>query len=162
MEKFYLVTDESSLKEKYLNYRKNRGIVRDFTIRFLEKHGIKTESYYPTELYLYIVPTKEDNEKFEKQLCRNSHNGLRQFKKNSKINKDWIACSRQENIKVLENPHVGSYFNNIFMAYRSRLFEYKDNVYCSYSTEGGFKTPKGFEEMKASEFFKIIEEIQEE
>lgn len=160
MEKYYLVTDESSLRKNYLDFLENEKIVKEFTDRFFKKHNISSNSYYPTSTYLHIIPTKEDEEKFGKQLCKKSNNGLKAFKKNSLINKDWLNCARTENIEFKIRPHLSWYFGNIFGGCSFRLFEIDGNVYCSYSCSYDFKNPTGFLEMKASEFFKLIEEYQ--
>ena len=47
---------------------------------------------------------------------------------------------------------------------QSRLFHYKDEIYCSIDANfpENYKIPEGYEEIKGSEFHKIMETIQEE
>jgi hypothetical protein len=59
----------------------------------------------------------------------------------------------------MDRPTVPLYFKTFFGRSRSRLFLYKDNVYCSMQADvDSIDTPEGFIEMKGSEFFRIIEE----
>lgn len=42
-----------------------------------------------------------------------------------------------------------------------RLFSYKNEVYLTIDTEIKFDIPSDFKEIKMSEFFKVLEEIEE-
>lgn len=55
---------------------------------FKENNEIESKEYHAENDTLYIVPTDTDIEKFGKMLCKDIGNGLRAFKKTSKINKD--------------------------------------------------------------------------
>jgi len=52
------------------------------------------------------------------------------------------------------------YFN-VYGSTSSRLFAIGDKVYCSFKSEYNFTNPEGFIELKASEFFKIVEDENE-
>ncbi|WFR64172.1 hypothetical protein P9222_08345 [Paenibacillus amylolyticus] len=59
---------------------------------------------------------------------------------------------------MLRKPYVPFYFRGFGGGrIRSRLFEIDGTVYCSLDPFEG-DPPEGFVEMKASEFFKVIED----
>lgn len=162
MEKYFKVTEEASLNRDYWSYVKNAKEVNELVKAFMAKHHIETNYYAPTDEKLYIQPTDADEKKFDSVLSQPIENGLRAFKKNSAIGKDWVKSLNEKGLKVLHRPFVPMYFHGVYGHLRSRLFDINGTVYCSI--EGEFSqldTPKGFEEMKASEFFKIIEDSEE-
>ena len=48
--------------------------------------------------------------------------------------------------------------NGIYGRHRTRLFEHKGILYGSMESDYDFEIPEEFEEIKASEFYKVIEE----
>lgn len=160
MEKFYIAEEGSKLRGDYLGYVKNQEIVNGIINNFFEMHGIKASEYYANNDYLYIVATEEDKKKFEKQLCK-PKNGLYKFRDNSIISKAWIKTLDKNNIKVLSKPRIPFYFDNCCGRSLSRLFQIDGIVYCSFSAEWDFEPKDRLREIKASEFFKAIEDYKE-
>lgn len=161
-EKFYKVTEKSHLYHHFWEYVENRKQVNELVKDFMKKHGIEAEGYAPLSDRLYIQPTKADVEKFDSVLNKPVEQGLRTFKKNSTIGKDWVNTLAEKELKVLRKPFVPMYFRNAFGQTFSRLFEAGGTVYCSLKSEfGEWETPAGMEEIKASEFYRIIEEYAE-
>ena len=156
MEKFYIVTDKSSLNKDYWKYKNNIKEVNKYVKEFLAKEGINAKYYGVETERLYIIPTERDIARLAGKLTKPLDNGLRSFKTNSVIGKRWIKFVRDNNIKILYKPTVGFYFN-AFGKSASRLFDIEDILYCSYESEFDFENPCGFMEIKASEFFKAIE-----
>lgn len=156
MEKFYIVTPESELYNEYNQYRKNMSDLNEIAKPLMIKYGIETTLYVPTEEYFYIQPTNNDKEKFSKHLKNPNDNNLYAFKKSSVIGKEWIQNLKLSGLKILTRPLVQFYFD--VTRGRYRLFHIENTIYVSYQSEYDFANPKGFEEIKASEFFKIIEE----
>lgn len=162
MEKYFIVTDENKLKKDYTEYIKNTIDINKIVKEFMKTQEIETKGYCPRNKYLFITPTAKDEETFKTQLCKSVlDDGLRRFKKNSEVNKAWVETLTLNNIKVVDKPFIPFYFKKVLGSVRSRLFEINGNVYCSLEHPEDFETPKGMEEMKASEFFKIIEDFQE-
>ena len=157
MERFYIVTKESGLYKEYWNYKKalkeNNKLVKEF----FQQENIKAKEYYADEEKLYIVPTEDDLKAFNKILNKELENGLRQFSLNSIIAKKWTKFGKENNIKIINKPIVPIYFESYGKS-RSSLFNIGDTVYCSYEMSCEFENPKGFKEIKASEFFKAIGE----
>ena len=85
MEKFYIVTEESDLNKEYLGYVNNRKEVNEFVKKFMKQEGITANEYHVNAEKIYIIPTDEDLESFNKVLNKQLENGLRQFKLNSDI-----------------------------------------------------------------------------
>ena len=159
MQKFYEVTSESNLWKDYLDYKENSNTINEIYKYFSEEHEIESTQYYPTTDNLYIVPTQNDEETFKNQLTKKDlGNGLRRIRVNSNINKSWITTLQRLDLKVLNKPYVPFYFN-VYGRIRTMIFSIDDKVYCSIETENDFNTPHvGFKEIKASEFYKMIEE----
>lgn len=156
IEKYFEVTKDSGLYEEYSNYLENSIVLNKAVKNFMLKHNMETNTYACEKEKIYIQPTQKDKEIFKSQLCSYCNSqGLYSFKKNSKIGKDWIA----QKVVVIYRPYVGLYFQDCCGHTSSRIFKIKEKVYCSFKNEyDTMETPEGFTEMKASEFFKIIED----
>lgn len=160
MEKFFIVTKESSLNKEYLEYQNNVKEVNEYVKKFMEAEGIESKEYSLSENKFYIVPTSNDLEKFNKVLSKPLDNGLRAFKGNSKISKAWERYLESNKFKILHKPYVGVYFRG-FGTCKYRLFNIGDVLYCSFECDYDFSSPTGFIEIKASEFYRAIEEHNE-
>lgn len=161
MEKFFIVTEASQLHKEYFEYKENRKTVHDFVNEFTNKYGIESAEYYPSNECLMIVPTKADIKKFGNMLKKEVSNGLRPFKVNSSINKDWVNLLKERGLTIKHRPMLGLYFVEIYGKHSSRLFDINGILYCSFENSyDKLDTPEGFTEIKASEFYKIIEEYE--
>lgn len=161
MEKFYRIKKGSPLYSQYFEYIENTKQVNEVVKEFMVEHNIETHQYYASTDVLYIVPTAADLDKFDKVLSKNVGNGLRPFKKTSKINKDWVELLKSKNLRVLGKPFLGFYFK-VAGKFSTRLFNIEEEVYASMSAGYDFPNPEneGFVEVKASEFYKIIEDAE--
>jgi hypothetical protein len=161
MEKFFIVTEQSELHKNYFDYKENRNVLCDLYNEFATKYGIEANQYYPMSVGLAIIPTKGDIEKFDKILKKEMGSGLREFKKNSEITKDWMQIIKTRNIKILHRPFVEFYFKHNYGKSSSRLFDIDGVVYCSFENSySELDTPEGFTEIKASEFYKVIKDYE--
>ena len=79
-----------------------------------------------------------------------------EFKKNSEVSKMWIGLVKD--IENFDKPRLLFYFNLIGHRWKERLFHIGDKLYCSIESDGEVSTPDFVIEMKASEFYKVIEE----
>ncbi len=132
-------------------------IVKDFMIN----NEIETHEYAigMRENYFAIVPTQKDYDMFNQQMKKDSRvNTLSSFKKNSTIFKDLFKILEDKDMKVLHKPFIQFAFPCCGRS-RSRIFEHNGVVYASYEHETDFENPKGFQEIKASEFYKVVEDI---
>lgn len=162
MEKYYTVTEECQLHKEWFDFKENTSQIRELFKKFTESVGIESSEYYVTDEEIYIIPTKKDEETFGSVLCAPINDGLRKFRTTSKVGKAWVKALKDVDLKVFHKPMVILYFRSFGGGrYRSRIFDHNDKLYCSISPADG-EAPKGFVEMKASEFFKIIEESDRE
>ncbi|CAB1251463.1 conserved protein of unknown function [Ruminococcaceae bacterium BL-6] len=162
MEKYFIVTDQNLLRKDYMNCLQNMKEVNIFAKKFMEDRGIETHKYSCDNNAFYIIPTDKDLVNYSKMLMNDIGNGLRRFKKNSKIAKAWIQTVKNNNIKILEIPYVPSCFKNTYGHTRSNLFMIDNVVYCCFEIEHDFETPEGMTEIKASEYYRVIEDHEEE
>jgi len=160
MEKYFIVTKQSKLYDEYFYFKSNDEKIRKTSKDFMDKNHIEATKYYCTNSAFYIVPTENDLEKFNKILCKPVDNNLRAFKKTSKINKAWTSLLDEQNIIIGHKPFVQFYFDRGYGKTRNRLFNIDDVVYCSFEGEFEVNTPEGFVEIKASEFWKIVEDYE--
>ena len=158
MEKFYVVTSKSPIRQRYLDFLANNERVVQLYNAFAEIHGIQAEKFLPTDSVLGIVPKGTDAEKFRSQLCKDSdgETGLRLFKKNSVLNRAWVAWLKENETQVLFKPRLGCELG-IFGRGSTRLFSHEDTVYASLDFDRDFQDPPGFQEIPGSEFYKVME-----
>ncbi|MFK7696428.1 hypothetical protein [Paenibacillus sp. HJGM_3] len=159
MEKYFIVTEHSPLHQHWFAYKENSKLVRDFVKKFTSENGIESDEYYAADDALYIVPSGNDAENFKNILGAQHDNGLRKIKSTSKIGKTWVKSLKESGLEVKRKPMVIMYCKVMGGRYRSRLFDQNRILYCSIDPAPEV-TPTGFVEMKASEFFKIIEDSE--
>lgn len=157
MERYFIVTEESRLHADWFAYKENRRDVERNFAKVREELGIESDAFYVTNEHFYIVPTEQDKKKYASVLCAPINDGLQKFKCNSKSGKAWVTALKDADLKVLYKPRLIFYIKNEGGKYRSRLFDIDGVVYCSIDPCQK-EAPKGFKEIKGSEFFKIIEE----
>lgn len=143
-----------------MDYLTSDKTMREISHQFLTANNINTKEYASTKDTFYIIPTEKDIEDFSKMLNRELENGLRAFKTKSKIGKAWKDTLEEKGIEPLHKPMLMLYFN-VYGSTSSRLFAIDDKVYCSFKSEYNFENPEGFIELKASEFYKIVEDENE-
>ena len=158
MEKFYTVNEGSSLYKDYWDWRNNIEPNKKIVTDFFSEFGIEAFLYHPGSTRIGIVPTENDKTKFAKQLCsKETNEGLRFFKRNSAINKEWVK--RAANLKNVSKP--SPVWHNKYMGQSSsRLFDHSGVLYCSFSANQIEMPTDTFTEIKGSEFYKILEEIE--
>lgn len=158
MEKFYTVNKGSALYEDYYSWYNSLIPNRKIMYDFCKEMGIEADLCCPNRIAFGIVPTENDKVKFAKQLCsKETNEGLRFFKKNSVVNKEWVK--RAVNLKNVHKPSP-AWYNNFMGHSFSRLFDYNGVLYCSFSANQIEMPSDTFTEIKGSEFYKVMEEIE--
>lgn len=160
MDKYFIVTEKSRLYNDYFNYIQNKKEIHEHVKHFLDEHGIKAKYYACLGYSLYIEPTEEDLEIFGGMLCRPKPNGLRRFKENSRIGKAWAKRLQTAHLEALSSPNMLLYLDSFIPRYRSRLFHVGTTLYGSIESDYDFTLPEEFKEIKASEFYRVLEEIE--
>lgn len=156
-EHFFTVNPDSKFYADYSDYWTNRKVVDGKIKDFFKMAGIQTHGYSCTENQLWIAPTSADEKNFAVQLCiGNCGDGLRRFKKRSEINQMWATFI--EGTKIIQQPYMFMYFTGLHGP--CRLFFRSDILYCSGEVEDGAQVPDGLNEIKGSEFWAVIEEME--
>ncbi|CEP45762.1 Uncharacterised protein [[Clostridium] sordellii] len=159
MEKYFRIKDECRFKKDYFDYMGNSKMLNDFIKEFFDKNDIETSKYYLNEEQLYIVPTESDMCKFDKQLNKPKEKGLRAFKKNSRVNKAFVNKLKENDLKILRKPQLWMYIDFIGRM-STQTFIKNSEIYAKVETDYKFiYSTEYFEEIKASEYYKIKESI---
>ena len=167
-ERFFKLKRDNPKYDEYFEWLNSLEFNKTKWKEFKKLTGIESNSFVMST-DLYIIPTENDLIKFGRFLCKeNFKDGLRKFKKTSNMQKDWERFLNSQ-IKFINKPKILTDFMKIIVTsgkYSSRLFHYKEDVYCSIASDNtaivDCDIPQGYEEIKGSEFYKIIETIEEE
>lgn len=160
MEKYFIVKNED-LIEKLKTYEVMRIKVDTVFAEFRKQYCIETSMYYQSVDVLKIVPTEKDRVSFSAMLKVDGET----FKKHSFLNKQWVTRCKEHGLTTPVKPswELHHLIGGHIYRFRSRLFSYNGTVYGSFESDGNFTLPEEhFVELKASEFYKIIETIQGE
>lgn len=179
MERAFMVGDSHTLFLKQRNYQMNIKKQKEFVGRFCGENGIESVQYHmggngsvnvsfgethKKNITFGIIPTENDKQKFASQLRVPNEYGVSNFKKSSPIAKLFAElCIKEEIVVNIWSPRIGDYFKSLgYAGYSSRCFEYNEKVYVSVSSKNLDKDelPDGFEEIKMSELYRVIEEIE--
>ncbi len=171
MERCFIANKESKYSQDYDKYLHMVDEQRSFVNKFLSKKGINAPKYYvrgsgfmnipfeesdKKDISLYIEPTKEDIEKFSKQLCKPDEYNICKFKQSSKINKEFAQlCIDNKVVINLYRPRVGDYIESLYR-YGIDQFPYDDKLYFKINSESlteETNIPEDWQEIKCSEFY---------
>ena len=159
MQKFYTVNEGSRLYEDYWAWKNSIASNRKIMDDFCKEMGIEADLCCPNAIAFGIVPTENDKAKFAKQLCsKETSEGLRLFKKNSVVNREWVKCAT--GLKNVDKPSP-AWYNKYMGRSSSRLFDHNGVLYCSFSADQIEMPSNTFTEIKGSEFYMIMEEIED-
>ena len=154
MEKYYIVSPGSEVYKEYMKYEKFVDAISKAFSDFADQHGIKATKFYTYTSVLHIFPEKEDIERFGDSMTKTEFG---RFKKSSELSQKWVAKCKELGLVEVRKPFVPFLFNAIAKS-SWRLFSIKDDVYCTYESTSKFDAPECFTEIKASEFYKIMED----
>ncbi|MGL5328357.1 MAG: hypothetical protein ACRDD7_03740 [Peptostreptococcaceae bacterium] len=176
MERAFRVLKDSTYYNRFMKYIENMDNQKKIVKEFLDKHDIETREYYlggngavnqpfieiwKSDIDLYIVPTEKDKLRFDKVLCKPLEHGLRKFKKSNKLLKEFQQYCIDNQVVI--NAHEDAprdYFESIGLSgYSYSRVKIEDEIYLKISSHRLSKDeiPEGFEELKLSEYYKIIE-----
>lgn len=168
MEKCFIIESSAELHKKYFDYialrNKNNEIVKKF---IYENISEKENFTYSTnrDRSFSLVLTDEEYEKFKPQLLKSyTYTGkgkLYTFKKNSQIGK---LYAKLEIIPAFR-PSLPWELSFCLGQARSRLFDYDDVLYGTIDSgelTDNAKFPEGWREISKSEFYAIIDKIEQE
>lgn len=154
MEKFYKVSPDSPVYDEYFEHKEFAAAMCIVYTMFAKEHGIETTRFIPDADRLVIDPTAADKKKFKDQI-RQQPPG--QFKKKSETGKAWVALCKKKGLVTKRQPFMPFVFNVFGRSYH-RLFDLDGTLYCTFESQSRFDNPPHFNEIKASEFYKIMED----
>lgn len=158
MEKFFTIKKDSAFYEAYVQYEKDVKANAEAFKKFSEEHGIEATLYVPGDSFVMIIPTQNDLKNFEGMfIAKEFGDGLRKFKKNCKITKDWVEVA-----KTIPKPNKPDYFSygmRFNGRFSSRCFMIGYVLYGSAESKT-VELLDFMEEIKASEFYKAIEDSE--
>lgn len=156
MDKYFEIKKDSPIYTDYFKWLDEEDKMIEIFRDFSEKHEIEASKFIPRKKRLYIIPTEKDIDKFAKQFTQNyGKHGEHQFKCNSVVGKDWVHTVAD--MPIPRKPTFWVYGMHVLGRFSTRLFHIGDKLYGSLSAEDNFELLDCMEEMKASEFYKIIE-----
>ena len=162
MEKFFKINSESDLYRKYFDFIDMSKKFNEIYKEFAQKHEIESHEYYQSANRLCICPTEKDKERFKGMFCADSYTD---FKKTAPICKEWAKLCKENKIETPRKPSVAWDTNVNLNSNRSsqRLFHIGNMLIGSIDNkcDEKFDLSSEFEEIKASEFYKIVEESEE-
>lgn len=163
MEQFFIVTERSELHKDYFDWKDNLEQTRLLINEFFSANNIETKLYGFHGDNLCIVPTENDLTIFNNVLGKELGEKQRPFKSNSKIQKLWLKALEEKGLENKRKPYVPMYFSLRGGKMSSRLFDIDGVLYCSFKNgwDEEVETPLDFKELKASEFWKIVEDYEE-
>ena len=127
-----------------------------FAIAYKDRLG---KGFSETEPWI-TNDSENDLMKFASQLRKDTYSdGLRLFKKNSEVGKKWMALASE--VKPQRKPRLWMYYHFLMGKMKTRLFRIDGTISCSIENDGQYEKPDEFREIKASEFFKVIEDYEE-
>lgn len=157
MIKYFEIQPDCDLYRDYFAHKTDTAKIAAAYNAVCEKFEIKTKQFYVSKTRFQIDPTDADIEKFGNLMKKTNYG---EFKKSSEPCKMWLSLVKD--IKHFERPKLFYYFDLLLgNRWKERLFAVGDKLYCSIECDGEINTPDFAIEMKASEFYKIIESIQD-
>ena len=165
MEKFYIVNPESDLHKEYFECQEAEKHAHEKAKEFLLANDVeaaKDNRFCAWSSTLYIVPTKRDQERFGNILGKIEHEeGLRAFKGNSKIGKQWNELVVEHQIKWPVRPYPPFYFGGLDSTGSTQMFAHCGKLYLRVIYGNIGATPEGMVEIKGSEYFAMLEAANE-
>lgn len=156
MDKYFEIKPDCALYKEYFAHEKAKERILEAFNRVREKFGIETTVCSLHKDRLWIKATDKDMEKFSRMMKKDS---VWEFKKNSAPSKMWVELVKD--IAHFERPKMIYYVPLIGHRWKERLFHIGEKLYCSIESDGKVSVPEFAVEMKASEFYKVIEDAEE-
>ena len=156
MTKYFEIQSDCDLYKDYFAHKNATTKIAAAYNAVCEKFGIEAKQFYVSKNRFQINPTDADIEKFGSLMKKTNYG---EFKKSSEPCKMWLSLVKD--IKNFEKPKLFYYFDLLLEnRWKERLFAAEDKLYCSIECDGEINTPDFAIEMKTSEFYKIVESVQ--
>lgn len=149
------IRKDCPLYKDYFAWKNDEPKVGELFKKIKKLYGIESNEVYINRNRFKIVPTQNDIKKFSSIMKKTSYG---EFKKNSEVSKYWMNGIKS--IKNIEKPQLFYYFNLLGNRWKEMIFNVGEKLYCSIKSDEEVITPDFAIEIKASEFYKIIEESE--
>ena len=156
MDKYFKVNEGSQLHTVYFLWKEDKKKIKEAIQEVCKKFGIEAKEYYIRRDRLHIVPTQNDIAKFSDMMTKNDY-GV--FKKTSEPSKVWVKLVK--NIQHFNKPRLFSYIHFHAHEWSENLFDIDGVLYGLLKDVDEVNLPDFVVEIKASEFYKIIEDYEE-
>lgn len=155
-EKAFILDKSCKLSKNCMAAQKERNKFHQLAKNFAEKHFAAKEMTY--KMHSTLICDKE----IPGQVCKNKTDGLFRYKKNSDTQKAWEAeVTSQIDFSPLKETSF--WYWGLITVGAYNLWSYKDIVYgYLYDKQKEPKLPDGATEIKMSDYYKIIEELEAE
>lgn len=155
-EKYLKVVSRSNIENLMNNVVEANKAWRELAKKFCEDFGIESEEMGVSET-LIIPLTEKDKEKYGDQVTKDG----KTFRKNSKLQKEYTKRFVGAGLnKMRLRLYIWDYNIPGYGRHSIQKFKYGDNWYIKFVTQDDYKVPDDYEEIKASEYFKMLEEIE--
>lgn len=181
MDRAFLATKDSKYYKDLELYFKRVKEQRELVKKFLKDNNIESERYYirgngccncsfdeyeKDNIRFGIVPTKNDLKNYEKQITKAElKHGLRMFRANSKLSRSFQQyCIDNKVIINILSLDLRDYLKSMdWSGYSFQRVPCEQGYYLKVSNEllREDDVPKGFIPIKLSEFYKKLEEYNE-
>lgn len=155
MEKAFKVKKDSRLYNNYFTSKFEKEKFRQFADSFFDSIGYNGR--YTLTRRLMVDKSKL----FSNELCKTQTiEGLYRFKINSPIQKQW----EKEVVDKVDMKACSCndfWYFDCLMRGKYNLWDYNDEVYGYLESDYKLKLTESMEEIKMSEYYKIIEEMEE-
>ena len=161
MEKAFKVKKDSKLYQDYFRSEAERKKFKEFGNTFFNKIGYKG-AYTLTRNLMVKNNLSTLSEFFPNELCKYANSDdLYKFKVKSKTQKRW----EEEVVSQIDMEAYNAikfWWMNCIWSGRYAIWNYNGEVYGMLESKKDIKLTEDMEEIKMSEYYKIIEEIKNE
>lgn len=158
----FKVRKDSEFYKKYFEAQEEKKKFKQLAEKFLDENGFQDvkESYMSDRLMLDL--SHEQREKYKNELIKDTNKyGLSCFKMTSQTQKKWKKEVWEKiNSKLISN--IKLWFWGIISVGKYKLWDYNGDLYGYLldNEKNEINLPGYMEEMKMSEYYKIIEEYE--
>lgn len=161
-EKFFTINKDSDFYAAYMQFKKDLNNYWIVFNEFLEIHEIEATEYVPSDKCVMIIPTENDLKKFDGMFTKKTNGcGVRYFKKNCAITRDWLETVKTKHLKVPVKPSYLRYGLMVMGKVSSRCFMVGDILYGAIKADSDIELLNFMTEIKGSVFWKVVEDEEE-
>ena len=166
MEKFFQIKEDCKLYQDYFAFIEMKAKMNNLFDTFTKTHQLSGQKFILNPNRLIIELNEQEQQTYANDLITNQNykiHNIYTFKKNAKLCKEWVKRCKDLAIQEQTKPMIGFYFNANLYSFRQRLFHIGTNLYGSLDNkkDSDFALDDFAIELKASEFYKIIEDFEE-